>query len=113
MPTVLKKDTVNYFDPKTGAPAQREHVIEVMEHPSLDESVKIGTGKAVVIQVGPTPGDAFAVFSKNPDFHESAPSTWDRAARQALEVWAGKGNHTVSRITTEHGRPMNLRLEYV
>src|SRR5579859_3529800 len=110
--TVLKRDTVNYFDPATGQPAQREAIIEVREYPVEDKIVKVGQGKAVTIQIGPTPCNAFAVFAKNEAFHEEAPEVWDRAARQALEVWAGRGNRTVARITNEHGRPMNLRMEY-
>lgn len=110
MPTKL--DVVTYVDPADGELKRKTVPLEYKEFPVKTEQVKIGNGKTVVVQIGPTPGDAYAIFAKNPAFHEDGPETWDRAARTALELWAAKGNRVVARMINEHGRPLNVKLEY-
>ena len=108
-----KIDTITYIDPETGERATRQVEVDFKELPVIIEAVKIGGGKSVNIQIGPTPGNAFAVYAKNIAFHDDEPEAWARAARQALEVWAGKKNLVIEHLINEHGRSMNLKLEYV
>lgn len=113
MKNMAKKiDTIHYFDPATGNPATRQEMVEIVDLPIKHENVKVGGGKTVQIQIGPTPGNAFAIFSKNKEFHEGGRDVWERAGREALELWAAKGDHTVVLLINEHGRPLNLKLEY-
>ena len=86
-----KTDSINFYDPATGVLSTKHQVVDAQVFPIKDEIVKIGNGKAVMVQVGPTPNEAFAVFSKNPAFHDEGPEAWDRAARMALDLWAAKG----------------------
>jgi len=106
-------DTIHYFDPATGLPATRQVEVDFVEPVIKSDTIKVSGGKPVHIQIGPTPGNAFAVFSKNGAFHEDGREAWDRAAREPLELWAAEGDHMVERIINEHGRPLNLKLEYV
>jgi hypothetical protein len=110
MQVVKKVDTVSYRD-KDGEIAFRQVETEVAVHPIDTTVVKIG-GKPIKLQIGPTPGDAFAVYADNPDFHDEDPTTWFKAARLALGMWAAKGNHTVSQIINEHGRSFNMKMIY-
>ena len=107
-----RMDVITFIDPATGKPATKTVEVEYQDYPIKAEAVKIGGGKTVHLQLGPTPNEAFAVFAKNPAFHEEGAEVWNREARQALEIWAAKGNLTVTRIINEHGRPMNLKLEF-
>jgi hypothetical protein len=106
-----KLDVVTYRD-NNGDLQKKEVMVEFVPPNIKDETIKIGGGDAVVLQLGPTVNEAFAVYHKNSAFHEEAPEEWFKAARAALDMWAGRHNHTVIRIINEHGRSMNLKLEY-
>lgn len=106
-----KIDVVTYRD-NDGTLQKKEVMIEYNPPVIKDEIIKIGGGKTVSLQIGPTVNEAFAVYYKNPEFHDAEPEAWFRVARSALDMWAGRHNHTVVRIINEHGRSMNLKLEY-
>ncbi len=106
-----REDVVTYRD-QNGDLRKKTVMVEYTPPAIKDEPVKISGGKTVSIQVGPTAGEAFAVYHKNAAFHEDEPETWFKAARSALDMWAGKHNRQVTRIINEHGRSMNLKLEY-
>jgi hypothetical protein len=107
-------DTVTYIVPGTNPPeyATKQIEVEYRDFPVKDVVVKVSPNESVSVQLGPTPGEAFAVFAKNAQYHDAGVETWTRIATTALELWAAKGNHTVTRIIGEHGRPLNLKLEY-
>lgn len=106
-----RMDVVTFRD-NDGILRKKEVEVEYTPPVMKDEAVKISGGRSVVLQIGPTAGEAFAVYHKNAAFHEDEPEVWFKAARSALDMWAGKHNRQVTRVINEHGRSMNLKLEY-
>ena len=67
----------------------------------------------VSIQLGPTPGYAFAVFRDNPEYHERPVEVWDTAAKLALmRRVAILGGEVVSGVHREPLRPFNWMCEF-
>lgn len=68
---------------------------------------------AVSIQMGPTPGYAFAVFKDNPEYHQMPLETWNAAARLALmRKVAILGGDMITDVRPEPLRPLNWMVEY-
>lgn len=103
---------ISYVAGEANTMISTEVMVDYVEAKSTDEVLKVGAGKTVTIQVGPTKGEAYAIFAKNSAFHEEEPDAWYKVARMALELWAGRKNYAVTTLMPEHGRPLNMRLEY-
>ena len=103
---------ISYVAGEANSLVSEEVMVEYAETKTTNEIIKVAKDLSVTIQVGPTAGEAYAVFAKNPAFHEGEPSAWFPPARMALELWAARKNHAVLRVMPEHGRPLNMKLEY-
>lgn len=66
----------------------------------------------ITLQLGPTPGDVFAVYAQNEPYHDSTRADWLTCARAAIETWAGKKGKRLIRVLAEWDQPYNLRGEY-
>lgn len=104
---------ISYVAGEANTMVSTEVMVDYTETETKDEVVKISKDVAVTVQVGPTKGDAYAVFSKNPAFHDGEPSAWFPAARMALELWSARKNYAIRTLMPEHGRPLNMKMEYV
>jgi hypothetical protein len=66
----------------------------------------------IVLQLGPTPGDVFAVYRDNPAYHKATREDWETCARNAIDRWAAIEGFRLTRVLPEWDRPFNIKGEY-
>lgn len=66
----------------------------------------------VTVQIGPTPGYVFAVFSHNPTYHNASLADWHGVARNAIERWCAQEGKRLVQARVEFMAPYNFMGEY-
>lgn len=66
----------------------------------------------VHLQIGPSPGYLFAVFSQNSKYHMASREDWMRVAESAIERWCAQNGKRLEAKRQEPMMPYNVMGEY-
>lgn len=82
------------------------------QHKTVNFDVAGKKATPIQIQIGPTPGYAFAVYKDNKAYHGTTREDWTKCATNALEMLAALEGWAIKRVRNEHDRPYNVLMEY-